>query len=155
MELNTGFYTNPQDDLTHCTQFNTFTDLPVNLEFDISGAYGMTDGGFAPWCNIGVAHGGDYSIFGDLHYNMTDLNTTHTFHNLPMFLTLGAGIATNVGYNDGNLFIPNTNFNDLTNGHDISSYATGYNSQYYYHWAPNAPNNTVSVLDLTYREHME
>ena len=151
MEINRAFYTNPQDDNNACTQFNSFTDMPVNTEFDISGAYGLTDGQYSPWCNVGVAHGGDYSIIGGYHYNMTTLNTSHTFNNLPMFLCVGnTRLPPMLGYNDNNYYIPYERFDDLTKGHDISSYASGYNYGISYHWAPNAQSINVPELSDTY-----
>ena len=98
MELNDNYYTdtNTEIDEDYSLRYTPFANLPLNSQFDVSGAFGMCGGAFSPLCNQGVVYGGDFyqrdlSIEGDTQYNhcdMTICNTGFATSNVkPLFFT--------------------------------------------------------------------
>lgn len=148
MELNDNYYTdvNTEIDEDYSLRYTPFANLPLNSQFDVSGAFGMCGGAFSPLCNQGIVYGGDFyqrdlSIEGDTQYShcdMTICNTGFSTSNVkPLFFTRqdrvsgqGGGLVTKIptGHNNKSL----GTYSSYTKIWDD----TGIHAQWW--WAPNA-----------------
>ena len=147
MELNDNFYTdvNTEVDEDYSLRYSPFSSLPLNSQFDVSGAFGMCGGAFSPLCNQGVIYGGDFyqrdlSIEGDTQFNhcdMTICNTGFATSNVkPLFFTRQTRISGQGGWSDSVPF----GRNNKSLG-TVSSYTKIWdddNPSAQFWWAPNA-----------------
>lgn len=148
MELNDNYYTdtNTEIDEDYSLRYTPFANLPLNSQFDVSGAFGMCGGEFSPLCNQGVVYGGDFyqrdlSITDTTQFNHCDMTLCNsgfaTSNVKPLFFTRqdraigqGGGLVTTIP----------TGRNNKSLG-TYSSYTriwddTSINAQWW--WAPNA-----------------
>lgn len=144
MELNTNYYTNVTEDATAGTRLSEFSGLPVNTEFDLSGAYAMQGGEFAPCATWGVVHAGDLGTLNPItqtetHYDATTLNHSYvTGSAVPLFLTTSSTHTNTNGYsNPCGARLPESYSKNQS--YDLSSRAKNYNYSAVRHWSPTAP----------------
>lgn len=148
MELNDNYYTdtNTEIDEDYSLRYTPFANLPLNSQFDVSGAFGMCGGAFSPLCNQGVVYGGDFyqrdlSITDTTQFNhcdMTACNSGFATSNVkPLFFTRQDRA---IGQGGGLVSTIPTGRNNKSLG-TYSSYTriwddTSINAQWW--WAPNA-----------------
>lgn len=148
MELNDNYYTdtNTEIDEDYSLRYTPFANLPLNSQFDVSGAFGMCGGAFSPLCNQGVIYGGDFyqrdlSITDTTQFNhcdMTGCNSGFATSNVkPLFFTRQDRA---IGQGGGLVSTIPTGRNNKSLG-TYSSYTriwddTSINAQWW--WAPNA-----------------
>ena len=160
MELNGNYYTeaSTEVDEDYALRYTPFVNLPLNSQFDVSGAFGMCGGEFSPLCNQGVVYGGDFyqrdlSITDTTQFNHCDMtlcNSAFPTSNVKaLFFTRqdrasgqGGGLVTTIP----------TGRNNKSLG-TYSSYTriwddTSINAQWW--WAPNARSYS-GQLAFSYR----
>lgn len=155
MELNGNYYTEASTDVDedYALRYTPFANLPLNSQFDVSGAFGMCGGEFSPLCNQGVVYGGDFyqrdlSITDSTQFNHCDMSQCNsgfpTSNVKALFFTRqeratgqGGGLVTTIP----------TGRNNKSLG-TYSSYTriwddTSLNAQWW--WAPNARSYTSQL----------
>lgn len=155
MELNGNYYTeaSTEVDEDYALRYTPFANLPLNSQFDVSGAFGMCGGEFSPLCNQGVVYGGDFyqrdlSITDSTQFNHCDMSQCNsgfpTSNVKALFFTRqeratgqGGGLVTTIP----------TGRNNKSLG-TYSSYTriwddTSMNAQWW--WAPNARSYTSQL----------
>lgn len=152
MEINNQYYTdiNTTTDNDNALRYTPFSGLPINSQFDISGAYGMCGGVYSPLCNQGVIYGGDYYkrdlSLDETRYNhcdMTQCNTGYNCGNIrPLYMTRGNDAS---GQGGKSFRTVPTGFNNNSLG-TICSYSntwdidSGVRARLW--WSPNAESFT-------------
>lgn len=148
MKINDQYYTdtNTTIDDDNALRYTPFSMLPINSQFDISGAYGMSGGVYSPLCNQGVIYGGDYykrdtsitDVTTYTHCDMTQCNAPYNGGSIrPLFMTRSRQALGQGGY--AGMFCP-LGRNNKSLG-TISSYTTTWDDtsiQAQWFWAPTA-----------------
>ena len=148
MELNDNYYTeaSTEVDEDYALRYTPFVNLPLNSQFDVSGAFGMCGGEFSPLCNQGVVYGGDFyqrdlSITDTTQFNHCDMtlcNSGFPTSNVKALFFTRQDKA--IGQGGGLVSTIPTGRNNKSLG-TYSSYTriwddTSINAQWW--WAPNA-----------------
>lgn len=154
MKVNTSYYTNISTDDTAGTKFAEINACPVNTQFDISAAYAMQGGEFAPFCTMGIIRGGTLLPVGSLdptaEIPLQKYNKDYTSNfPAPLFMVTKSDHAVTNGYQNrfgDPLTIPETWAKNQS--YDVSSRAKNYNYSNVYHWAPYATGLTANDTPL-------
>ena len=85
MELNDNYYTdvNTEIDEDYSLRYTPFANLPLNSQFDVSGAFGMCGGAFSPLCNQGIVYGGDFYATKVLFTAVTFTSVIYRLREIP------------------------------------------------------------------------